>query len=263
MAEDSKEVKAADIFKDAPQQVFVPPLSPEEIPAPPLTPPPNESPVPYRFGNQSANEVDAALVQLVNLNSDNILHEPTCIICSSPQRKDIETKWFETKSHNEVKACFKTLSSYRLSNDIIDNHMRFHFDRGISELQKVEYINKIKRLNSVELTTLDRIRLALSAIDERIIGINSIVPNTDLSAAEVEKIKSAEVSRLMASYNNLLKLKSSIMGEMVNQGDLIIIPKKSFVEVFNRAITESKSEDEKNSIMKLLTNLSELNRKTQ
>jgi len=141
--------------------------------------------------------------------------------------------------------------------------MRFHFDRGVKELQKVEYADKIRRISSIELTTLDRIRFGLATIDERIVGINSIIPNDDINMAEIEQMKSVEVARLMGAYNNLLKLKSNIMGEMVHQGDLIIMPKQSFIEVFNRAITEAKNEDEKSSIMKLLTNLSELNRKTQ
>lgn len=229
-----------------------------------IAPPQDINPTPHDFKVQEiATDVDSVLVQLINLNEDNVLHEPTCVICSSPQRKDVESKWIETKNHSDVKKLFKTISDCRLSNDIIENHMRFHFDRGIKELQKVEYANKIKRISNIELTTLDRIRLGLAAIDERIMGINSIVPNNDLSMAEVEQMKSVEVARLMSAYSNLLKLKSSIMGEMVNQGDLIIIPKKSFVQVFNQAITESKSEEEKSSIMQLLTNLSELNKKTQ
>lgn len=212
---------------------------------------------------KEVSDVDSVLVQLGNLNSDNIFHESTCAICSSPQRKEVEEKWIETKSHSEVKKYYKTVSDFKLSNDIIENHMRFHFDRGVSELKKVEYANKIRRISGIELTTLDRIRLGLAEIDERIVGINSIVPNSDLSAAEVEQIKSAEVARLMGAYTNLLKLKSAIMGEMVNQGDLIIIPKQYFVEAFNKAISESKNEEEKNSIMRLLINLKDLNKKTQ
>ena len=229
-----------------------------------IPPPQDEVSTPHDFRIQETSaDVDSLLVQLISINSDNIFHESTCLICSSPQRKDIEEKWLETKNHSEVKKLVKTVSDCRLSNDIIDNHMRFHFDRGIKALQQVEYANKIRRISNIELTTLDRIRLGLASIDERIMGINSIVPNNDLSAAEVEQMKSVEVARLMGAYNNLLKLKSAIMGEMINQGDLIIIPKQSFIEVFNRAITESKNEEEKASIMKLLTNLSELNKRTQ
>jgi len=208
-------------------------------------------------------EIEDALLQLINLNSDNILHEPTCMICSSPQRSDLEKKWLKNKKHEEVKVLFKTQSSLPLSNDIIDNHMRFHYEMGIKELQKVEYINKIKRLNTVEMTTLDRIRLALSMLTERLMGINSITSSSNISVAEVEKIKSSETSRIMVAFNNLLKLQASIMGEMKNSGELIIIPRQAFIDTFNKSLIEAKTDGEKEVLKKLLKGLAELSQKTQ
>ena len=211
----------------------------------------------------SDGDVEMALSQLININADNILHEPTCIICSSPQRDEVEKKFIENKNYDETIALFKTKSTGSISRDVIDNHMRFHYERGIKELQKIEYIGRIKRLNSVELTTLDRIKIGFSAIDERLMGINSITPSGDLSAAEVEKIKSTETSRLMLVYNQLLKLKATMLGEMKSGGELIMLPRQSFVDIFNRALTEAKNDEERELIQKILRELGNLSSKTQ
>ena len=226
-----------------------------------MTPPEDVNSQRENFCPTVPNNVEDILCQLVNLNNDNILHEPTCLICSSPYRKDIEDMWLAIKKHDDVKEAFK--DRVTLSNDVIDNHMRHHHDRGIKELQKVEYINRIKRLSSVELTTLDRIRMGLAALTERLTAINSITPSGDMSAAEAEKIKSMETARLMSSFNQLLKLQASIMGEMKSNGELIIIPRQSFINLFNEALAGAASDKEKDVIKDILSKLADLSKVTQ
>ncbi len=67
----------------------------------------------------------------------------------------------------------------------------------------------------------------------------------------------------MMSFNQLLKLQASILGEMKNNGELIMIPRQLFVDTFNQAIAESRTEEERDTIKKLLIIFSEINRKTQ
>jgi len=209
---------------------------------------------------QSTNDV---LAQLITLNNDNVMHEPTCIICSSPYRDEIEKKWIETKSHEDVKKLVKERSHAKLSNDVIDNHVYHHYTRGVQELQKVEYVNKLKRMSSVELTTLDRIKLGCCAIEERLSGVNSIVPDNNLSFAEVEKIKSDAVTKLMGAYNNLIKLKATIVGEMQDSDKLVVVPKQEFVTIFNDALIEAKNDTERDVIKKILDRITELASKIQ
>lgn len=227
-----------------------------------MTPPepPNHT---NNFTSNEDNYIDNALAQLININEKNIYHEPTCIICSDPHREELEKKWTETTNAEEVKALFKTRSSFPISKDVVENHMRFHYERGVKELQKIEYANRIKRLTNVQLTTLDRIHLGLATITERLAGINSITPNNDISQAEIEQMKSTETARLMTAFNNLLKLQATIMGEMKDSGELIIIPMKSFVDVFNKALVEAKTQEERLAIKKVLDDLGNLNKKTQ
>lgn len=203
-------------------------------------------------------ELERTLSQALNLSDDNILHEPTCLICSSPYRKEIEDKWIETKDYQQVKNVLKDSSKNKISSDVIDNHMRFHFERGIKQLQIKEYINKIKRFSTSDLTTLDRIQFALATLTERIIEINAITPSGDYSQADIEKIKSSELTKLMGVFGKFTKMQADLMGEMKSTGDLISIPKTDFISFFNRVLTEAGSEKEKDIINKILSQLASL-----
>jgi len=235
-------------------------LKPEDSMSPPpdLTRKVEDNFVPTVFAD--TNDV---LAQLINLSSDHIMHEPTCVICASPYRDEIEKKWVETKSHEDIRNLVKVKSGVKLSNDVIDNHVYHHYTRGVQEIQKVEYVNKLRRMSSVELTTLDRIKLGCSAIEERLSGINSIVPDNNISLAEIEKIKTDGVTKLMSAYNNLIKLKATIIGEMKDDDKLTVVPKQEFATIFNDALVEAKNDTERDVIKKLLDRITELATKMQ
>ena len=136
--------------------------------------------------------------------------------------------------------------------------MQFHFEGGIKQLQIKEYVDKIKRFSTSDLTTFDRIQFALAAITERIIGVNAITPSVDYSEADIEKIKSGELTKLMGAYGKFTKMQADLMGEMKDTGDLISIPKLAFINFFNKALTDASTEDEKETINKILTQLASL-----
>ena len=48
-------------------------------------------------GMSNTNAIDKAIAQLIDINESNIVHEPTCFICSSPHRTVIEDKYVENK----------------------------------------------------------------------------------------------------------------------------------------------------------------------
>jgi len=229
---------------------------------PPTPEPQNTQVSPYAC-SQSSNEIERMLSQALNLNADNVFHEPTCLICSNPHREDLEKKWAENQRAGEVKALFESKSSARISVDIVENHMNHHFNKGGKEQQKLEYINKIKRLSDSQSTTLDRIKLGLATITERLMGVNSITPDNNLSAAEVERVKTTETAKLMMAFNQLCKLQASIMGEMKDNGELITIPKDAFVSLCRKAIVEAKTDGERKCINKLLSDLADLSKKVQ
>lgn len=208
-------------------------------------------------------EVERILSKSINLNDTMIYHEPTCLICSSPYRRELEQIFLDKKSNKEVIQLFKDKTGKDIEDNVVANHVDHHMTGGIRELQKIEYLNRLKRLNSPNITTLERISSAYAVISERLLGINSIVPNGEESAAEIEKIKSSETSRLMSSLTNLLKIQAAILGEMKTTGELSYIPTKDFMAIFMDALREAKTEREKQIVMGLLDKLQSLAKKTQ
>jgi hypothetical protein len=205
---------------------------------------------------------DDILSQLVNLGGNDIYHEPTCCICSSPYRKAVEEKWFETKSYDDVRGILKNSKIKNISDDIIKNHIQYHFEKGIVEIKKKEYVERIKRLQGQNtLSSLDRINFALSVISERLVSLNALVPTDDFPIAEVEKIKTGETKKLMDTYSKYLKMQADLMGEMQNAGEMIQIPQKLFIEFFNDLLSKSETTDlEKEIILKIVSGLKGLSK---
>lgn len=211
----------------------------------------------------SGTNVDKLFAQGVNLSEDMTLHEPTCILCSSSCREEIEQKYIETKNYSQTINLFKEKTGSDINKSIIENHMRFHYDRAIREIQKVEYKDRIKRYSDQNLTTLDRISVSFAILSERLMGINSITPSEDESVAQIEKIKSAETSRLMGQLKDLLKLQASILGEMKNNGEVITIPTDDFISIINEALANAKTEGERDLVKEILNKLDAISQKAQ
>lgn len=204
----------------------------------------------------NSSEVDKLMSQVVNLNERRVYHEPTCPICSSPHREELERDFISKKDYASARAIIRL----DVGDVVIENHMSNHHARGVKEIQKLEYANRIARLNKSNPSTLDKIQLCSSMILERLVEVNSISPNSNLSVADVEKIKSAETARLSGVFNNLMKLQASIMGEMKTSGELITIPVDEFVRVFNDAITSSRTDAERTMVKSILDKLSKVNK---
>ena len=230
--------------------------------------------VPQQTGQTVLNvdsfETDVAIQafgQLININDSSILHEPTCLICSSKHRSEVEQIWTDKKTDKnvlkDIKKFLEERTSLPITKSIIENHMLYHFDREIKELQKKEYVDKIQRLTGENLTTLQRIRISLAAISERLTGINSIVPSELVSQIEVDRIKSAETARLILAQANILKLKNLIETDMRKTGELVTVPRQSFIDIFNTAIAEANTPSEKATINNILIKLTNLSSATQ
>jgi len=224
----------------------------------------NMIPITSQLVNTST-DVQKVFNQLINL-SENVLHEPTCIICSSPYRNEIEQIWSNDKDEDnsasniaDVKAFIKQKLNITVSKDIIINHMMYHFNSGVREIQKMEYADRLHRqLSTAKLTSLDRIEICFAALNERLMGINSIIPSKRYSPADIEKIKSSEVNKLMTSYNTLLKSYMVLTGEMQKSGEFIMIPQRAFIEFITESLAEAKDDNEKQIINKLLDKMKSL-----
>ena len=226
--------------------------------------PQEEALIEVPLGNpDNIHQIDRVLEQVVSANRDLIVHEPTCIICASPGREDAEQIWIGNRNTGQVRNYFQSNCGAKISSDVIENHMLYHLGRGGKEIQKLEYIHRLQRLGSYNVTTLDRIRMGLSAITETLINVNSITPDSNTSEAEVAKIKSAETARLMGAFDRLLKLQASMLGEMKSSGEIITVPRSAFIQIFTDAIAEAKNDAEKGVINNLLDKLVELSKNLQ
>jgi len=200
--------------------------------------------------------IDSLLSQVINLNNEQMLHEPTCLICSSPLRKEAEEAWDSNQSQPKaVVKIFEEKSSTTISQDVVTNHMKYHKDRAVKELQKVEYVDRIKRLSNGQMTTLDRIEMCLSILTERLMAINSLVPCGDKSQADIDKLKSSETDRLMKTFGTFLKLQAQIQGELKEKGEVISIPKGRFIDVFQNTILNAQNDREREIIRTIMNGL--------
>lgn len=209
-------------------------------------------------------DIERIMSQLITLNNQNILHEPTCPICKDPLRKELENVWLEAASDKKHKAVIDFLASKNLPKyprSVITNHMQLHLEnREIRELQKIEYASSISRLNSTHLTTLEYIQTCISMLIERIMGVNSLVPDQVTSATEIEKIKSTESAKLMNIFNQTLKLRASILGEMRTSGELLSVPRQEFIDIFKDALKKTNTEGEREIVNFILSKLEEVSR---
>lgn len=210
------------------------------------------------------SEIERTLSQALTIDITKTVYEPTCDICISPYRTDVETLFKETKNYKSVIDFYAGRGS-QINENVIVNHFKHHqsIERGIKELQMGEYINRLKRLDNQQLTTVDRISLSLSVLMERLMCVNGLVPSAEESEAQIEKIKCSETSRITATMASLLKLRASILGEMKNTGEVITIPAGDFVSIFSSALGEAKNNREREIINNLLTRLESLSKSMQ
>lgn len=208
------------------------------------------------------DDINRLLNQVINLNDNKIVHEPTCPICASPCRAEIEKEYIDKKSYSEAKKLFKEKTGKDLDIGAFKNHIESHIE-SVSEIKKVEFSNRVKRLYDQNLTTIDRISVGVAIITDNLMSINSLAPTNTESAADIAKIRSAETARLMSSFQALLKLQAQILGEMKSSGELMTIPQKEFVNIFINAIQNAKTDKERETIKGLLDRIEALAKKSQ
>lgn len=208
----------------------------------------------------STSDLDKLMDQVVNLSDKHVYHEPTCEVCGAACRDEIEQLLLANKDYSRAKQILKDKCGIDASIIQIENHFANHAIRGVKEVQKLEYIKKIKRLSGSNSSTLDKIALCSNILLDRVIDVNSLTANPAESVAEIEKIKSAETARLTGVLSQLLKLQAAIMGEMKSSGELITIPTDAFVSIFNEAIISAKNDGERNIILGILDKLKHVNK---
>lgn len=210
-----------------------------------------------RINPENANKL---LQRTLNLTDDNIYHEPTCPICNSPHRKEIENLYAKSPGdYAPIEAYVLTLdpeeTKNKINNSVIENHIKNHHQMAVAEIRKKEFVNRIKRLDSGAVSTLEKLSMTVNMLFDRLATVNSLSPTSDLSLAEVEKIKSGETAKLGAAIAALLKQQSVLTGELKETGDLITIPKQEFMRIFQEIARMAKTENEQKLVRKFFQSL--------
>ena len=175
-----------------------------------IVPSGNDSLSPVDVYKSSGNSIREFLSAVVNLSESGFFCEPTCPICVSKYRpvseakfnQDSEEKDFEKKCDNIRK--FFLSRNEDISIPVIRNHFGNHLNQGENELKKREYVNRLATLNVVDRSTLDRLRILMDALQDRL--ISTVELNQELRGKEL-----VAISKTMTQS---LELRAKIMGEM-------------------------------------------------
>jgi len=200
------------------------------------------------------------LSSVIKINEQGIFVEPSCPFCLCKNRAGAEEIFLKTPQYQNDKfdnaQKFLIEKGEQFSIDVVKNHCKNHIEQGESQLRKIEFINTIDNISSVKQSTLEELDIMLACLKERIIETNKITNDSRTSKIDVEVLKSNAVTQISKSFSALLKLRSELLGEMKNSGDVIVIDRTKFKRIFNEALDVAKNEDEKTVIVSLLKNLS-------
>ena len=142
---------------------------------------------PYESG---FDQVDMMLSQAINISNEGSLHEPTCAICNSSLRNEVEELWDKSRITTPITKLLREKTNVVIGADIIRNHMKNHKDCGVQEMKKVEFVDRVRRLYQNNATTLEGIKLSMAIIIDQVMQISSMIPSGDKSSAEIKNTAS-------------------------------------------------------------------------
>jgi len=203
---------------------------------------------------ESENSLVEYMGKMVNLSESGIYYEPDCPICASDHREKAEKMWLDTRNADSIRQFFVDKGKIHTI-PVIKNHMEGHLDQSEDEIRRKEYINKITLLfNSGKVSTIDRIDMALTSLQERLVAINAVSDSTK-PLSDVEKIKADTTCKITSSMDRLLKLRADMLGEMKKDGEAFSINKQEFVAMMKRLLAESPTDEERLVVNKVFAEL--------
>jgi len=222
----------------------------------------SDVPKPGAISPSSAKDIVASdtnlndfMLRMVNLNDSGIFHEPSCHICASEHREKSEKMWLDTRNAESIRQFFIDKGVNYLTIPMIKNHMESHLDQSQEEIRKREYIDKLISINdSSKVSTIDRLDMALTTLNERLVSINAIVDHCK-PPSDVEKIKADLTCKITGSMDRLFKLRAELLGEMKKDGEAFSINKREFVDTFKGLLDAAPTEEERLIINKVFSAL--------
>jgi len=209
--------------------------------------------------NSSPPGIRDMLSSVVNVSASGVYHEPSCVFCRSQHRNEAEqmVSSFDLGVRDpdvRISQFFNTIGE-EVSVDIVRNHIASHMNKGDIELRKLEYIARVANMANGQMTTLSQAKLAAAAVIECIASSGSIIPTKGLSPAKAQEIKASVISKLVKSLIDVMAVQAKLSGQMWDEGKMVAIPADDFSKVFDRALNDAQTPDERRLIGNLLDGL--------
>ncbi|MCK9433901.1 MAG: hypothetical protein M0R32_03560 [Candidatus Cloacimonetes bacterium] len=191
------------------------------------------------------------LSSVINLADSGAFCEPTCPICLSKHRATSESRFEKDEEEKFDKKCDSIKKFFLARNEemgisVIRNHFNNHLNQGEVELRKLEYVNRLATLNTTDRSTLDRLRVLMDALQER------LVSGVELS----QENRGKELVAISKAMTSILELRAKIMGEMQGRGEVITIPADKFNMAFEKALTRARGKEEIELVTSIMDSLS-------
>lgn len=196
------------------------------------------------------------LGRMVNLNNTGVFHEPKCPICRSPDRQQAEQDWLASRNAEQIRQFFID-KGQTFTIPVVKNHMESHLDQSQVELRKREYIDRVLALSKNPVTTLDRLEVALAAVQERLVAASAL-EDPGAAASVVEKIKSDSTCKLTSTMSVLLKFRAEMLGELRQNGEVFTVNKQVFIQLFAKLLSECVTDEEKLVVNKVFGELQKI-----
>jgi len=199
------------------------------------------------------------LAAVINVSATGTYHEPSCVFCGSQHRAAAEhmISSFDLGVRDpEVRiAQFFNSVGETVSADVVRNHISTHMNKGDIELRKLEYVAKLANMANGQMTTLSQAKLAAAAVMECITSSGSIVPTKGLSPAKAQEMKASVISKLVKSLIDVMTAQAKLSGQMWDDGKMVAIPSSDFHRVFDKALNDAQTTDERRLISNVLDGL--------
>jgi hypothetical protein len=173
-------------------------------------------------------------------------------------RKRAEKEWTDSRNADTVSHIF-TDAGEKYTIPVIKHHMEHHLGSSGEELRKREYIHRISLLNSSGLSTLDKLEMTLTALNERLVSINAL-EDPEVPAATVEKLKTDSTCKITATMEKLLRFRADMLGEMKAHGEVFTIAKSAYINLFESLMGECSTENEKAFVNRIFSKLQSISK---
>ena len=199
------------------------------------------------------------LSSVINVSATGTYHEPSCVFCGSQHRIaaenmiasfDLGVRDPETR----ISRFFHSVGE-EVSVDIVRNHISTHMNKGDIELRKLEYVARLASMANGQMTALSQAKLAAAAVMECITSSGAIVPTKGLSSAKAQEIKASVISKLVKSLIDVMAIQAKLSGQMWDDGKMVAIPAHDFQRVFDKALNDAQTPDERRLISNVLDGL--------